>query len=137
MNLPTTFFDIMDDFFSDTHGSQRDKFPKIECCRTSEKLYINAIVAGYEKEDIKANILNGVLTIEYEPLKRSIEPGVEMEMTIFSEIKRSSFSRKIRLPVHMLDMNNIESGIEDGILRIVIPLLEKDKSKGQQLKIHY
>lgn len=100
-----------------------DSFPKLNIYKEDKNLIVEATVAGLDKEGLHVEVEDEVLTISYTPIKNQPE---EREF-YRREIKESSFIRKLQLPE--VDVDGITSETKDGILKIVIPVVEPEVKK--------
>lgn len=82
---------------------------------------LNMNVPGLKKEDIDISVKNGTLTIKSEKETKSEEKDVKY---ILKERSSSIFSRSFKLPEE-IDTNSISAKMEDGVLKLNIPKIEK------------
>jgi HSP20 family protein len=93
--------------------------------RESEFAYhIDVDLPGVNKEDIKVDLKDGLLTISGE---RKIKNEVKEEDFYKIETSFGKFSRSFNLPEDA-DIEHIEAKNENGVLEIVIPKLKKEES---------
>jgi HSP20 family protein len=91
--------------------------------RESEFAYhIDVDLPGVNKEDIKVDLKDGLLTISGE---RKIKNEVKEEDFYKIETSFGKFSRSFNLPDDA-DVENIEASSDNGVLEVVIPKLAKD-----------
>ncbi len=86
---------------------------------------IQLIMPGMSKKDIKISVDENILNVSYNQSSSNEEKSEKFSLR---EFKQSSFSRSFRLPNNS-NNEKIESKMEDGILTINIPKVEKSPSK--------
>lgn len=136
------------DFFSDLDSMERrieSKFSKVSMYKNekTQKFTVEIALPGFEKKDIKVTIDNksGILTITAE---KKIEEKEEKKNEKNVYIQRSEsieaeyFNRSFTLPsyVDYKDATKIETTYKNGILKIELPLGEKEKSDKVTLEIN-
>lgn len=136
------FFRILDQFAEEVISPRyrprlkeiyqtNSKFPALEVVRDAEKenLILRLYASGYDKDNI---------SIEYDPDKQAIvvsgttetSEGQNDEELFYSEVKKSSFERRIPLRQdNVKDFDGIKSTMENGVLEIKIPYEFEDKKK--------
>lgn len=137
-----SFFDDMDrkmDNLIAGHGisllssdSQSLFLPKIDMEQTKDNLTITAEIPGIEKEDVKVQIEDSILTIfgekKYETSDTKNNDGL-----IFSERSYGSFKRQVQLPKNISE-DSVDASYKDGVLKLVFKLEEpKNKLKSIEL----
>jgi HSP20 family protein len=113
-------FDIDDDFFGNGMST-----PPANVTETEKEYTIELSVPGMNKEDIKVDLEEGVLTVssEREEEKKSEEKNYHRR-----EFSYSSFKRTFTLPENA-DETKINAKYENGMLRVSIPKSETTTSK--------
>lgn len=86
---------------------------------------IQLIMPGMSKKDIKISVDENILNVSYNQSSSNEEKSEKFSLR---EFKQSNFSRSFRLPNNS-NNEKIESKMEDGILTINIPKIEKSPSK--------
>lgn len=124
--LPNKFY--LDDFFDDFYAMP--KFPKTEMMKTDvyEKngdVHIEMDVPGFNKEDIKIDVEDGILTIE--AVKE--ESKEEKEGKNYYRKERSYGSFKRQFNVGNIKDEEIKAKFNNGVLKISFPKEEKIESK--------
>ncbi len=99
--------------------------PVVNTREGESAFHIDVDLPGVKKEDIKVDINNDVLTISGE---RKTKEEVKEEDYYKVETTFGKFSRSFTLP-ESVDMENIEARSENGVLEVVIPKLDKEKTK--------
>lgn len=123
--LPGKFY--LDDFFDDF---ALPKMPKMELMKTDvyEKggnIHIEMDVPGFEKEDIKLDVEDGILTIEAE----KVETKEDSEDKNYYRRERSYGSFKRQFNVGNIKENEINAKFHNGVLKISFPKEEKKETK--------
>ena len=95
----------------------------MDAWREGERFVIEFDLPGVAKDSIDLDVERNVLTVNAERPARSDD--VE---TLASERPRGVFSRQLVLGDN-LDLDNVEAEFADGVLRLVVPLAEKARSR--------
>ncbi len=125
MNLPqmhrSDFFDlfpsVFDGNFSLLNGSQMN----VDISETEENYQVKADLPGFNKEDIRVDFENGLLTIKGQ---RENKADVKDEEGNFIRRERSSGSMSRSFALQNVDANGVKADFADGVLNIVLPKLE-------------
>jgi HSP20 family protein len=116
------FFD--DDFFPVmTNGS--NSMPAVNIREDEKRFTLDLAVPGMEKKDLKIDINEDLLTISSETKNESEESSDGYKRKEFSY---SSFCRSFQLPENV-NKEQIEANYKDGVLSVVLPKVEEEKSK--------
>ena len=116
------WFDLRADRFVD----EAARWPTIKISETKDAIMVKAIVPGIGSEDLEISFHNDTLII------RGKKSGVHVgEDTYRHRIERrfESFSRSVRLPCRV-KIEEIKATYKNGILEIVMPKWEPEKSRG-------
>lgn len=105
--------------------------PPVDIYETKDKMVIEAEVPGVNKDDLKIEYSDGILTIRGE---RKLEREVKEEDYHRLERSYGSFQRSFTLP-STLDVEKISATYKDGVLRIEIPKQEKAKPKEIKIEV--
>ncbi len=105
--------------------------PSVDIEEKEKEFRIIAELPGLNKEEIKINIKDNLLSISGEKKK-----GKKIEDENYHRTERifGSFQRTFRLPEYA-DQDNIAAKYEDGILNVSIPKLKESISKNVEIKI--
>ncbi len=87
--------------------------------------HIDVDLPGVKKDDIKVDIHKDILTISGE---RKTKEEVKEEDYYKVETSFGKFSRSFTLP-DSADIEHIEACSNDGVLEVIVPKLDKEKSK--------
>ena len=123
--LPGKFY--LDDFFDDF---ALPKMPKMELMKTDvyEKggnIHIEMDVPGFNKEDIKIDVEDGILTIEAE----KSESKEDKEGKNYYRRERTYGSFKRQFNVGSVKEHEINAKFHNGVLKISFPKEEKKEAK--------
>lgn len=94
--------------------------------RTDDAYVVHAELPGLSKEEVDIELDRDVLTIKGE---RKTETKEEKEGYVRQERSYGSFFRKIRLPDDVDPEQEIEAGLDNGLLEIKIPHSGKGEKK--------
>ena len=99
----------------------------MDAWREGDRFVIEFDLPGVAKESIDLDVERNVLTVRAERVARNgdWEP-------LASERPRGVFSRQLVLGDN-LDLDHIEAGYADGVLRLVVPVAEKAKPRKIQV----
>ena len=129
-------FDEMEKFFEDFPSLVPERFdgfiPSVDIYEQGKNVIIESPLAGVEVKDVDILIDdNNILTI-----KGSTQRKKEIEEKDFyrKEVKHGSFYRSFRLPKEVIK-DKAEAISENGILKIIIPKIAKEKKKEKVIKI--
>ena len=133
-NLPSTFSNLFDDFFT------RDLFdwgtrnftgvnmtlPAVNIRENNEAFLVEMAAPGMDKKDFHIELDNEVLKISSEKEVRNEEK--EGERYTRREFSYQSFQRTFQLPKSVVDGSKIEAKYENGVLYVAIPKKEEAKA---------
>ena len=101
----------------------------VDVLQTPNEIIIQSIVAGVKPENIDIDITREMITIRGE---RERSHKVDNDNYFYQELYWGGFSRSILLPEE-IDTEGAEAKIEDGLLTIHLPKL--DKHRASKLKV--
>ena len=103
----------------------------LDVIQKKDDIVVRASIPGVKAEEIDVSIEDNVLT-----LKSERKPEIEGEESAYliRERPTGSFYRALRLP-DTVDINNIVSHYENGVLTIILPKAEEKKKKQIQVKV--
>lgn len=124
--------DIFDNDFFPVYSNKTSSMPAVNI-REDEKNYILELaIPGIEKNDLKIDINEDVLTISSETKKETEENKDGYKRKEFSY---ASFCRSFYIPENV-NREKIEANYKDGILSVGLPKQEEEKNKiTRQIKI--
>jgi HSP20 family protein len=116
---------VFDEDFFNLFQNKTSSVPAVNI-REDEKNYIlDLAVPGIDKNDLKIDVNEDVLTISTENRNESEESKNGFKRKEFSY---SAFSRSFYVPENV-DRDKIDAKYKDGILSIALPKQEEEKSK--------
>lgn len=106
--------------------------PTVDISETEQEFLIKAELPGLQKEDVKVNMKDNVLTIHGSRKQESETKGHH-----YHRIERSygNFLRSFTLPEN-IDTNKLKANFNDGILEIKIPKSETAINKSIEIAIN-
>ena len=124
--LPRSFYldDLFDDF--DRHPAPRHHEMKCDISEDKDNYLIEMDIPGYNKEDIKIECENGLLTVSAEK-KQEVNENDPDKKYIRRERVYGSVSRSFNFS----DINDdgIKAEFNNGTLNVIIPKIKKEDSK--------
>ena len=116
-------------FFNETPFG--DWAPPVDIQETDKEYLIKAELPEVKKEDVKVEMLDGVLTIQGERRQEKEEKGKK-----FHKMERSygTFVREFSLPSEV-DATKIAAEFKDGMLNIHLPKTANAKPKAIEVKV--
>ncbi len=127
-------FDEIFNSFPTSWGTDNHKatnYPKVNIHETKDAFLLELNAPGLNKEDIKVNAENGLLTISFEK-KEEVEN--ENVKTIKREFSYNSFSRSFSLD-DKIDSEAIQAKYENGVLKLNLPKKEDIKTAPKTITI--
>ena len=130
-----TFGDLMDTFLN--NGVYNDSYvknnvmPPVNINETENGFNIDIMVPGLNKEDIKLQVKENILTISYEKQEAAQAENVKV---LRSEFNINSFKRSFTLG-KKVDAKNIQASMNNGILSIQLPKKVEEKPKELNISI--
>ena len=112
--------------FSSEEGELRGAWtPSADIAETENELVVSADLPGVNKEDIKVNVQNNVLTFSGERKQET-----KSEENNYHRLERSYgfFSRSFTLPA-TVKTDAIKAAYKDGVLRLTLPKAEEAKPR--------
>lgn len=112
-------------------GRDVDWAPRVDISETDEAFTIKAEVPGINRDDVKINIEDHVLSIHGESKQEKEQEGKK-----YHRVERfyGSFNRSFALPQNV-DEDRIEANFKDGLLSLTIPKKEVEKPKAIEVKV--
>lgn len=105
--------------------------PPITVREHDNNLLIHADLPGLTKDDVKVDVVEGMIIIEGERKEQKEEKG---EGRYYSECSYGSFSRSIPLP-EGADVSAANAKFQNGVLEISVPLPKQIKPEARRLEI--
>ena len=107
------------------------RHPQVETTLRGDRLVVRADLPGIDKDDVRVEIDNDVLTISGE---RRNEQRDERDGYFRSERSYGSFFRAIPLP-EGVNTDQCEAKFNDGVLEISLPAPKQEDRKTRQIQI--
>jgi len=106
-------------------------FPLVDISENENEIFVSAEIPGMNKEDIKINLQENVLTLKGE--KR--QEGDDQKKN-FHRIERTygSFERSFSLPTS-IQVDKVKATYKDGLLTILLPKAEEVKPKAIEVNV--
>jgi HSP20 family protein len=116
---------------SDDAAAFADWSPAIDFEESDREYLVKADVPDVQKDDIKVNVEDGVLSVEGERRQTKEETTKK-----FHRIERAygSFVRRLVLPSDV-DQQNVSAELTNGVLRIRLPKSDSAKPRSVQVKV--
>lgn len=112
-------------------GDESEGTLTVDVYKDGDNLVVESAVAGVSPDDLDINITNESVTIRG---RRKKERKVDEKDFFYQELFWGSFSRSIILP-YEVDPEKSRASFKDGVLKIVMPRLDKKKAKKLRVKI--
>jgi len=112
--------------FSGEEGELRGTWsPSVDIAETEQEILVSADLPGLNKEDIRVNVQNNVLTFSGERKQETKSEGSN-----YHRLERSYgfFSRSFTLPA-TVKADGIKAAYKDGVLRLTLPKVEEAKPR--------
>jgi len=132
-SFPTIFDEFMKDFWTDIPGDSGSAgfLPSTNVWEEDNKYNIELSAPGFNKEDIKVEVGNKVMTISGE---HKAENEKEEKNYTRKEFSYGSFKRTFTLPENV-NADNINAKYENGILKLAIPKKETEVKAAKQIEV--
>ncbi len=96
----------------------------VDVCQDDNNIIIQSAIAGVTNDQLNISITNDVVTIKGRRRQINMDP----DRYYHQELYWGPFSRSIILPVEV-DPDGVRASLKNGLLTIVIPKLEKLRTK--------
>jgi len=121
------FYNLLDDFFSDTWSPRRSISPntfRLDVQETDKEYCVEAELPGIKKEEINIDLKDGVLSIS---VNREEKIEDNNKNYVHKERRYSSMQRSI----YLADTNaeGVNAKLEEGILRLTVPKTDKTENR--------
>jgi HSP20 family protein len=108
-----------------------DWLPAVDIQESDSEYAVKADLPDVKKEDIKVELLDGMLTIEGERKKEKEEKGKKFHRV---ERQYGQFVRRFVLP-NDVDAANVRADFKDGVLSVQMPKSVNAKPKSVEIKV--
>ena len=117
----TRQFDEMSRAF-ETRGSSPGRGMPVDLTDEGDSVTVTADLPGYEKEDIRLSVSDGLLTIRAE---REASTGHDDEAYVHRERRAQSARRTVPIPVE-IDEDAASAAYHNGVLTVTLPKVDPD-----------
>jgi HSP20 family protein len=129
---PFLWSSLFDDDFFPVVSQRNTSMPAVNIKEDEKKFVLDLAVPGIDKNDLKIEIHEDVLTISSETKNEKEETHDSFKRREFSY---TSFCRSFYLPENV-NKDKIEANYKDGILSVELPKEEEEKAKiSREVKI--
>lgn len=131
-NFKSPFSDLLDFWGDDFFAKERAAYvPAVNVWQENGKYNLELSAPGFQKEDFKIELHNGVLTVsaEYKTEKENTDKNFSRK-----EFSYGSFQRTFSLP-ESINEEAVEAKYENGILTISLASVEETKKAIREIKI--
>jgi HSP20 family protein len=123
---------LFDDDFLPLLSGRTSSMPSVNIREDDKNYFLELAVPGIDRDDLKIDINEDVLTISSETRNESEENKEGYKRKEFSF---SSFCRSFYIPENV-NRDKIEANYKDGVLSVGLPKQEEEKTKvSRQIKI--
>ena len=129
-----TFRSLVEDFFGDSdflNFKDKNFVPAVNIKEMEGEYEVELAVPGMTRDDIKVEVLDGVLTISAEKEDKKEEKTKKYTRREFSYNK---FSRSFTLPEHV-NADSIKANYENGVLHLMLPKTVKTLPEAKKILI--
>ena len=102
----------------------------LDVYQTENEIVIKSTIAGAVAQDLEISLVNDMLTIKG---VRNKDVEIDPKDYYYQECYWGPFSRSIILPAN-IDAGQIKASIKNGILTVVLPKIERIKTKKIEIK---
>lgn len=129
---PFLWSGLFDDDFFPVVSNRNTSMPAVNIREDDKRYTLELAVPGIDKKDLKIDLNEDVITISSEHKEEKEEKSDDFKRREFSY---SSFCRSFYLPENV-NKEKIDASYKDGILTVVLPKQEEEKTKlTRQVKI--
>ncbi|MEJ6980391.1 Hsp20/alpha crystallin family protein [Pedobacter sp. P351] len=126
---------LMEDFWTSENlldrAFRRDVLPAVNIKENEGNFEIEVAAPGFQKQDFKVDIQNGVLNISAETSEESTE---DKDNYTRKEFSYSSFNRSFSLPKNIKE-ENVQARYENGVLKLKLEKSQKDEPQKKSISI--
>ena len=133
---------LLNDFFNANVGTERlekkalDTSPLTNVIEGNDKIVLELMVAGFEKDQINLSVENNILTVKSELVDEDTSGEPDKSHVKYSsvEFQMKNFEKKFRLS-DKLNQEKIQAEFKNGILRIELAKKEEAIPVQRQIEI--
>lgn len=130
-----SFFDNFFEGFEPFSGIQ-EKFvgftPKLNLTEDEKELRVTVELPGLEEKDVEISLTRDVLTIRGE---KKIEHEEKEKNSHYVERTYGSFERKIPVNLALIDQDNVDASLKNGILIVKMPKSKQAQSEVKKVSV--
>ena len=126
--------DFLGDFFENYRDLKKMEEPKIEVKENDRNYLVRGEFPGYGKDEVKAEIVDGVLKLHAEHKDEKWDQNEE-EGWRSIETQSGSYTRSFALPEDV-EEDKVKAKMKDGVLRITLPRAQKKDKAAKEIAIH-
>jgi len=128
--------DLFGDFFENFRNVEIEgpKIQGIEVKENEKNYFIRGEFPGYGKDEVKAEIVDGVLKLHAEHKDEKWDQDEEKGWRSI-ETRSGSYTRSFPLPEDV-ETEKIKAEMKDGVLRITLPRDPKNGKQVKEIEIH-
>jgi HSP20 family protein len=135
---PTSLSDIVESIFTNDFFSRWDRqlpetnYPDVDIIEEKDAFRIRADMPGMEKNDIKVEVANGVLSISGEKKAEKMEK----DKNHYYHFERSygAFNRTFKLPENVMS-EQVDAKYANGVLELSLKKSEMSKPKAIEVRV--
>ncbi|MBD3365974.1 Hsp20 family protein [candidate division WWE3 bacterium] len=127
--FPTSFFD--DDNWMEPFWGGSPASSGLDVYETDENVVVEAQVPGIPEEDVDISVEGNVLTIEASTAETQEER--DEKTAVYRETRQRSFRYSVNLP-RGVNADKAEAEVNQGLLKITVPIAEEEKRKKIEVK---
>jgi HSP20 family protein len=132
LSNPANLDNLFGQFFAGTElESKTAKVPAVNIKKDEKEIVLELMAPGFEKEEIKINLEENILTVAGE---KKTETKEENETYTRREFTAASFSRSFSLPENV-NSEEIKAEFKNGILFVSIPKKAEEKKEAKSISI--
>jgi len=122
------------DLFENFRNLKQVEEPKIDVKEDEKNYLVRGEFPGYGKDEVKAEIIDGVLKLHAEHKDEKWDQNEE-EGWRSIETQSGSYTRSFALPEDVLE-DKVKAKMKDGVLRITLPKSPKKEKAAKEIAIH-
>jgi HSP20 family protein len=127
--------DFLGDFLENFRDlNKKTEEPKIEVKEDENNYLVRGEFPGYGKDEVKAEIVDGVLKLHAEHKDEKWDQDEEDGWRSI-ETQSGSYTRSFALPEDVME-EKVKATMKDGVLRITLPRAPKKGKEVKEIEIH-
>ena len=126
--------DFFGNFLENFHNHESVEEPKIEVKENDKNYLVRGEFPGYGKDEVKAEIVDGVLKLHAEHKDEKWDQSEE-EGWRSIETRSGSYTRSFALPEDV-NQDKVKAKMKDGVLRMTLPRTPNKDKAAKEIEIH-